>query len=304
MPAVSVIIPAYGHANLIEETLESVFQQTFTDYEVIVVNDGSPDHTAEVLRPYRETGKIIYLEQPNGGQASARNRGIQAAQGEFIALLDDDDRWPPNKLAWQVEELRRAPEICLVAGDARNDWETTLRDQGGALGSPRWITFESLFAGNPVISPGQTLIRRETIERAGGFRPDVWGSDDWELYLRLSRLGKVARYPRAALFYRQHGGNASRHMCRLLRNTLKVLHIHLASMPPSFWQRTRRKTYEWVYAFAVKNAVLQIKQSFRRREAPAFFAALTELTRRLTIVHWDRTILRCLFRDLVRGDLG
>ena len=97
MATVSVIIPTYNHVDYVAETLETVFAQTFGDYEVIVVNDGSPDGTAEVLRPSREAGRIRYIEQANAGQAAARNRGLAEARGEFIAFLDDDDLWPPDK---------------------------------------------------------------------------------------------------------------------------------------------------------------------------------------------------------------
>src|ERR1700719_2929443 len=105
MPAVSVIIPTYNHRDFVLDAIESVFAQTFTDYEVIVVNDGSPDDTASVLAPLASAGRIRYLEQANAGQGAARNRGIAQARGEFIALLDDDDRWPADKLEWQVGEL-------------------------------------------------------------------------------------------------------------------------------------------------------------------------------------------------------
>ncbi len=106
-PAVSVIIPAYRHADMICQTLESVFSQTFRDFEVIVVNDGSPDRTAEVVAPFVANGKIRYFSQRNAGQAAARNRGASEARGKFFAFLDDDDVWPPEKLEWQVSLRRR-----------------------------------------------------------------------------------------------------------------------------------------------------------------------------------------------------
>src|SRR5260370_24652309 len=104
--SVSVVIPAYRHRDFVLATLDSVFSQAFTDYEVIVINDGSSDDTTELLRPLAASGHIRYFEQANAGQATSRNRGIHAARGEFIALLDDDDLWPPDKLEWQVEALR------------------------------------------------------------------------------------------------------------------------------------------------------------------------------------------------------
>src|SRR5438552_9364698 len=124
MPTVSVIIPVYNTALYVKETLESVFGQTYTDYEVIVVNDGSPD-TAElekVLAPYRD--RIVYLEQDNEGVASARNTAILAAQGRYVALLDSDDLWLPDYLRVQIGILERDPTIdalypnAMIYGDS------------------------------------------------------------------------------------------------------------------------------------------------------------------------------------------
>ena len=95
-PKVSVVIPTYNSSQFIVETLESVFAQTYKDYEIIVVDDGSTDNTKEVLQPY--TSRIKYIYKENGGPASARNVGIKSAQGEYIAFLDSDDRWLPEKL--------------------------------------------------------------------------------------------------------------------------------------------------------------------------------------------------------------
>ena len=163
-PRISVIIPTYRHGDTVLETLDSVFAQTFTDYEVIVVNDGSPDDTAERLRPLAETGRIRYFEQPNGGQANARNRGLAEARGEFIAYLDDDDLWPPDKLEWQLDSLEER-RCDVVVGNVSYF--------GGVDFIPVWteageiLDFHSFFSGNMIISPGQALIRTGSLRRAG-----------------------------------------------------------------------------------------------------------------------------------------
>jgi glycosyltransferase involved in cell wall biosynthesis len=138
-PTVSVVIPTYRHDAFVVQTLDSVFAQTFSDIEVIVVNDGSPDDTAALLRPIAQQGRIRYLEQANVGQAFARNRGMAEARGEFIGLLDDDDLWPPDKLAWQVEVLRAHPKAAVVYGRP-----LTIDEAGGEFvgldgdGTPFW----------------------------------------------------------------------------------------------------------------------------------------------------------------------
>jgi len=301
MPRVSVVIPAYNHARFIGETLESVLQQTFKDYEIIVVNDGSPDDTAEVLRPYRDRKQIVYIEQANAGQAAARNRGIREASGEYIALLDDDDCWPPNKLEWQVERLGADPTICLIAGDSRDAWATVLREQFTDPFPARTPTLESLFTGNPIYSPGQTLIRREALAACGGFREDIWGADDWDLYIRMCKTGRLVLHSRPALFYRRHAGNASRNMVRLLRNVFKVFQTHLADLGPKARRQGKTNTRRWFYLFGLRGPVFEMRRGFCRREPAAFFESMGELVRRLLVVRLDLVIAKCLLRDLIRG---
>src|ERR1700687_3102605 len=114
---VSVIIPSYNNAAFIAETLESVFAQTFKDYEVIVVNDGSPDtpQLERALGPY--LNRIVYFEQENKGPAGARNAGIRQARGAFLAFLDSDDMWLPNFLAEQMKFFETDPSLDLVYAD-------------------------------------------------------------------------------------------------------------------------------------------------------------------------------------------
>ena len=188
MPRVSVIIPAYNHERFINDTLQSVFSQTFTDYEVIVVNDGSPDKTREILGPLRQTGRIRYFEQDNHGQAAARNRGLSEARGEFVAFLDDDDLWPCDKLQWQVDFLDQHVDAAMVAGTHTTDLE--IRDKVGD-GRQLEVYVAHFFVGNPFVSPGITLMRTEEVRALGGFNEQIWGADDLDLYIRLTRQSSV-----------------------------------------------------------------------------------------------------------------
>ena len=112
VPLVSVVIPTYNSPDYLIQTLETVLAQTFTDYEVLVINDGSTDNTLERLKPYQN--RIRLIDQPNGGIGVARNRGIDEAWGKYVALLDHDDLWMPDKLQWQVEFFQRHPECSMV----------------------------------------------------------------------------------------------------------------------------------------------------------------------------------------------
>ena len=238
-PVVSVIIPTYRHAEYVGRALDSVFAQTFREYEVIVVNDGSPDDTAQVLAPLVQEGRITtYIEQKNAGQASARNRGIAAAQGEFIALLDDDDWWPAEKLAWQVEALRADPACAVVYGiplPVDEKGESTVPQDGYGnrmdwpASGPSGAVYEQMLSRCWLISPGQALVRRSAL--AGDrniFDPQLRGCDDWDLWLRIAERGSTFRFePRDALYYRLHGGNASRDTLGMRQNELRLLLKHL-----------------------------------------------------------------------------
>lgn len=253
MPGVSVIIPTYSHQDFVLATLDSVFAQTFTDYEVIVVNDGSPDDTAEVLRPLAEAGRIRYIQQQNQGQSAARNRGIAEAQGEFIALLDDDDLWPPDKLEWQVQLLRENADAVLVYGgvslvdpqfererDSQKDYFIR-PEKPDSVGN----AYKEFFIKNPTLSPGQTLIRTAAIKQIQGFDPNIWGADDYDLYIRLARLGDFIFQRRRALFYRMHAENASKNFRRHYRNVCTVRRKHLGQYPFSSDNQLWLSTYSY-----------------------------------------------------------
>jgi len=226
-PTVSVVIPTYNHRDYILQTLESVFAQTFANYEVIVVNDGSPDDTAELLRPLTEAGRIRYFEQANGGQGAARNQGIEAARGEFVALLDDDDLWPANKLEWQVAALQSEPNAVLAYGSHDLLQPDCTVHPAPPKRHPAGSVHREFLQGCWLISPGQSLIRASALRAIGGFDQKIWGSGDWDLYIRLARLGLFCFEDRLALHYRIHATNASRSKAvRHARNHFKVIRKH------------------------------------------------------------------------------
>ena len=271
MPEVSVIIPTYRHRDYVLATLDAVFAQTFQDFEIIVINDGSPDDTGQLLRPLAEAGKIRYLEQPNAGQAAARNRGLKEARGRFIALLDDDDLWPPDKLEWQVDVMRRKPHVGAVVGD-RVYWDgRTPPPPPPTSDEPRLITFEGLFSGNPIASPGQALLRGDIMARLGGFNPNIWGADDYDLWFRICRVSAFEFYDRIALLYRVHASNASHNLERMLTNCRTVLAEHSAAAAPARQFELRRAANRWLYQYAGERVVLRLKDEWARGD---YFAAL------------------------------
>jgi len=204
-PQVSVVIPAYRASRDIADALCSVFEQTFTDFEVIVVNDGSPD-AAELdaaLLPY--ASRIACITQRNLGAGAARNAGIRRARGSLVALLDADDRWSPGFLRCQVEYLDAHPECGLVYCDARVTGDSALAGRRFMETAPSSgeVTLGGLIAQRCNIVLSTVVVRRDVIENAGLFDETLRRGQDFELWLRLAQCGAVIRYQRKVLAERR-----------------------------------------------------------------------------------------------------
>lgn len=230
IPAVSVVIPTYRREQLIEETLASVFGQSFRDFEVIVVNDGSPDATRARLQPLADAGRIRYFEQPNSGLSAARNRGIDLARGEFVMLLDDDDLLPPDKLLWQVELLRQCPQAVLCYGYGES-FGLAQNYRVPATAGPHGRVHNEVLGGNPILSPGQVLLRTEVVRKLGKFDLSLAKVEDWDMWIRLSAVGEFVYEHRCSLHYRIHGDNMSQNTDGMFACGLQVLHKHLGRTP-------------------------------------------------------------------------
>lgn len=225
-PLVSIVIPAYQAARWIAETLDSVLAQSFSDYEIIVVNDGSPDtvELERMLEPYRE--RIVYLCQENRGLAGARNTGIRAARGRYIAPLDADDLWEPEFLAEQLAILEADPALDMVYADARVFGDApeagrTLMELSPSEGE---VTFERLVTGQCTVNVCATVARREALLRAGLFDESFRRTEDFELWLRLAKLGGRIGYQRRVLGgYRRRVGSLSSDAERMVESVLRVL---------------------------------------------------------------------------------
>ena len=206
MPRVSVIIPTYNCQTYIAEAVESVLAQTYQDFELIVIDDGSTDNTRQVLEPYLD--RIIYLYQENQGESVARNRGIQVAQGEYIAFLDSDDLWLLHKLERQVAVMDALPEAVLVysysyainASRERISHRGSNRVGQGETGLHS--VFEQLVTNNFISNPGTVMVRKQILESMTPFDPALQWGEDWDLWLRLSLKGPFAFVPEPLACYR------------------------------------------------------------------------------------------------------
>lgn len=206
-PLVSVVIPTFNRDKYVIESLESVFNQTYTSTEIIVVDDGSTDTTEEILRPY--FSRIRYIKKENNGNAAARNTGLDYAKGEYVAFLDSDDIWLPEKLLKQIEFLENNPRCAFVYCGAY------LIDENGREVGMRLLqkneepSFETLYEKNRIISLSFVVVRKMSLDQVGWFDEDLRQSPDYDLYLRLSRLFEYNCINELLCKYRVHSANIS-----------------------------------------------------------------------------------------------
>jgi len=190
-PLVSVVIPAYKAAPYIRRTLDSVFAQNYPNYEVIVVNDGSPDTPEFEAAIHDYLDRTIYIKQENRGPSAARNAGILRARGEFIAFLDSDDLWLDSYLDRQISELRRHPGLDFIYSDATYVGDNIPPGRTFMQISPSHapVTFDNLLALRCIVILSCTVARRETILQAGLFDESFWHCEDFDLWLRIAFSG-------------------------------------------------------------------------------------------------------------------
>jgi glycosyltransferase involved in cell wall biosynthesis len=203
-PLVSVIIPAYNTAGHIGRALGSVFAQSYTDFEVIVINDGSPDSEQMELAIAPYLSRITYLRQENRGPSAARNLGIRHARGEWLAFLDSDDAWLPHYLAEQLRFLRSDPALDMVYCDATLEGDTSTAGKTFMQLCPSTgpVTFESLLVGRTQVITSGTVVRRQRVTAAGLFDEEIHRSEDHDLWLRIIHSGGKVAYQREALLRR------------------------------------------------------------------------------------------------------
>ncbi|MGD1918033.1 MAG: glycosyltransferase family 2 protein [Pleurocapsa sp.] len=214
LPNVSVVIPAYNAAHFLGQALESIFAQTYTEYEIILVDDGSTDNTKTILEPY--LSRINYIYQPNKGVAAARNKGIEIAQGRLIAFLDADDLFLPQKLQQQVALFKLHPDVGMVV----SGWQLTNEQAEIIENVELWHSLPCLdlrtwLYWKPVL-PSATMIRRQWLEKVGGFSPETIPVEDVECFLQIIAQGcKAIWCKNIGTVYRQVNSNS------LCRNTIK-----------------------------------------------------------------------------------
>jgi hypothetical protein len=217
-PLVSIVIPCYNQGRYLGDAIASACRQSQRDVEVLVVDDGSTDDTAQVAAAHPV---VTYVRQENAGTAAARNHGLRASRGEFVVFLDADDRLLPDAVAIGATYLSDHPDAAFVTGHVR------LIDEAGTPGvvpdqdhGP--AGYAALLRWNYIWTPGVVTYRRSAVEAAGGFDPSAGGSADFELNVRLARRLPIACHHQVVVEYRQHGANMTRDPAHMLRSAVSV----------------------------------------------------------------------------------
>ena len=313
-PLVSVIIPAYNAEAFIEQTLESVLSQTYRNIEVLVVDDGSKDQTAEIVKSFAQKDEhVTLLQQANAGVAAARNLAIEKSRGEYIAPIDADDIWYPQNLEKQVQCMLEAGlSVGLVYA-----WSVYVDEQGLPTGGCKTSKEEgevyiSLVSGNFIGSASAPLIRRACFEQVGGYNSQLraqnaQGCEDWDLYLRIAEHYQFRVVPEFLIGYRQVIGSMSCNYAAMAKShqlTMADAQRRNPEIPAKIyrWSRSsyylylahqsRRCGYHWSSLFWTYKAlklepvILLNNQLYK----PSLISLLKLIARPLTSLIWSNHI--------------
>lgn len=266
MPLITVVIPAYNAERTILQTIASVQEQTFGDFELIVINDGSTDRTLDLLGNIQDERLKIH-SYSNGGLPIARNRGIAHATGEFISFLDADDLWTPDKLDLQLAALQKHPE----AGVAYS-WTCNMSEKGDSFYPGQSVSFEGnvyaklLVSGNFIASGSNCLIRKQAIESVGEFDATLKSCEDWDFYLRLAARWSFVVVPKAQILYRQSSGAMSSKIDVMEKYALIVLERAFKSAPPEF-QSLKNQCFSTLYQYLAGMCLARVTQGDEVKQA-------------------------------------
>lgn len=306
---VSVIVPAYNVQNYIEEALISLQQQTFANFEALVVDDGSTDETAEIVKRFCvQDSRFKLLQKPNGGLSSARNHGMKHASTDYIALLDADDRYEPDKLAAHVKVLDTHPEVGVVYSASK-----AIRDDGEATfmqlsGKPIYADpLKSLLCKNFVGHGSNAVFRRCIVAQVGFFDETLRSSEDVDYWIRIATLGcwTFHRDPRPLACYRVRPSGLSFNVTQMQRCNEQVLESAYQRSPERV-KAILPTAYAYLYRYLARLAltggdIAEARQMIRRALKQNAFIFLRDGRSLLTLC---AVVLAPMTQIILRQSLG
>lgn len=294
MTTISVVIPAYNAERTILETINSVQRQTFQDFELIVINDGSTDGTLTALNTVNDS-RLNVFSYKNGGLSVARNRGISRAVGEFIAFLDADDLWTSDKLELQLKALQQHPKAGLAYS-----WTYFMDEQKQTVHLDRPLYFEGnvhadLLVWNFLAHGSNPLIRRDAINSVGEFNPAVSGAADWDYWLRIAEKWEFAVVCKPQIFYRLSSTSMSSKVEFMERCQLDVLEQAFERAADDL-KPLKKQSMANVYQYS---AQLYISRSSNTEGLQKSFSKLYDATRIYPFILFQRKTQKLILKLLL-----
>jgi glycosyltransferase involved in cell wall biosynthesis len=295
MSIISVIIPVYNGEKTIFKTIESVLNQTFTNFELIVIDDGSQDSTLKVIDEISDPRMKVF-SYPNAGVSASRNRGLAKATGEFISFLDADDLWTPDKLEAQFKALEENPQAAVAYS-----WSDWIDESGQFLRPGGHITvngnaYTKLLLRDFVESGSNPLIRRRALAKVGGFDESLVHGEDWDLWLRLAACYEFVTVPSSQILYRISPGSASFDVWKMEAGSLRIIERSFAQAPESL-QKLKREVLGNRYKYLTLKAIEGPPSGGRGLAAARFF--LQAVSNDPTWLRRTRLMLIVLFKITV-----
>lgn len=238
-PLVSIIMLTYNRAEYIALAIESALAQTYTNWELIILDDGSTDNTEAIVTPYLNDARLRYIkDSTNKGLYARRQESLSHATGDYVAILDSDDYWTdPTKLATQVTHLEANPD-CVVVGT----FITLIDHTGTPLGKNTYLTTDTAIRNTLLwrdqFANSSVLMRRSALAKTAGYQ-DYAPCEDYELFLQLGLIGTFANLPSYSLAYRIHPGGESARKAKVARQSLRVIAHHRAHYPGYYLAATK-----------------------------------------------------------------
>lgn len=253
MPLISAIVPLYNGERTIRETIESVLNQTFSDFELIIINDGSQDSSLDIVSDISDR-RLKVLSYTNAGVNASRNRGICQSSGDFVAFLDADDLWTPDKLASQLKALQENPQASVAYS-----WTDYIDESSHFLRRGTYLTFngnvyENLLMINFLENGSNPLIRRQALIEVGGFEESLTYAEDWDMWLRLAAKYDFIGVPSPQILYRVSAHSTSAHLPKLEAGCLQVIERACAQAPPSL-QHLKQYSIANLYKYLTHRAL-------------------------------------------------
>jgi GT2 family glycosyltransferase len=297
MPIVSVIIPVYNGEKTIQETITSVLSQTFSDFELIIINDGSQDKTLEIISGIQDS-RIKVFSYQNAGLSATRNRGISHSRGQFIAFLDADDLWTADKIESQLKALQGNPQASLAYS-----WSDFVDESNRFLHIGRRLTWEGnvyskILVLNFLEHGSNPLIRREALEAVGNFDETLSSAEDWDMWIRLAAKYPFVVVTAPQILYRVSTNSLSSNVVKLEAACLQVIERAFSQAPEEL-QSLKKRSLSEIYKYLTFKCLEGQPTQQRSLQAARYF--WRSISADSSIMTQSRVVVIVLFKVLIGG---